>query len=107
MMKTAFLSIILITMLLLTSCQHSTEQREWDVSQGYVPDSTTAVQIAQILFVRVYGEKVLEKKPFVATLKNGNIWVVEGSIDKGVDGGVPHLEIQKSDGKIVYLIHGK
>jgi len=106
-MKTIFLSIISITMLLLTSCQHSTEQKEWDVSQGYVPDSTTAVQIAQILFVRVYGEKVLKKKPFVATLKNGNIWVVEGSIDKGVDGGVPHLEIQKSDGKIVYLIHGK
>ncbi|PTT00884.1 hypothetical protein DBR11_08760 [Pedobacter sp. HMWF019] len=106
MKKTALLSIMSITMLLLTSCQHSTEQKEWDVSQGYVPDSTTAVQIAQILFVRVYGEKVLEKKPFVATLKNGNVWVVEGTL-KEQKGGVPHLEMQKSDGKIIYLIHGK
>ncbi|HWW40254.1 NTF2 fold immunity protein [Pedobacter sp.] len=65
------------------------------------------IQIAQMLFVRVYGEKVLKKKPFVATLKNGNVWVVEGSIDKGVDGGVPHLEMQKSDGKIVDLFHYK
>jgi len=105
-MKTIFLSIISITMLLLTSCQHSTEQREWDVSQGYVPDSTTAVQIAQILFVRVYGEKVLEKKPFVATLKNGNIWFVQGTL-KEQKGGVPHLEIQKSDGKVVDLFHYK
>lgn len=69
-------------------------------------DGTTAVQIAQIIFVRVYGEKVLKKRPFSAVLKKG-IWIVDGSLDKGVDGGVPHIEIQKSDGKIIYLIHGK
>ena len=92
--------IILITVPLLVKCRPS-------ISQGYVPDRTTAIQIAQVLFVRVYGEKVLKKKPFIATLKNGEIWVVEGSVDEGVDGGVPHIEIQKSDGKIVKLYHYK
>lgn len=98
---------ILVIAPLLVKCRPSISQAEWDISQGYVPDSATAVQIAQILFVRIYGEKVLKKKPFIATLKNGKIWVVEGSVDKGVDGGVPHIEIQKLDGKIVDLYHYK
>ena len=92
---------------LLVGCKPDVSQQKWDPGQGYVPDNATAVQIAQIIFVRVYGEKVLEKKPFAATLKNGTIWIVEGSLDKGIDGGVPHIEIQKSDGKIINLVHGK
>lgn len=98
--------IMLITALTLIKCRPSVTQEKWDINQGYVPDSTTAVQIAEILFVRIYGEKVLEKKPFVATFKDG-IWIVDGTLEKGMDGGVPHVEIQKADGKIIDLFHGK
>ncbi len=98
--------IILLTAPIFLKCGSNVEQVKWDPGQGYVPDSATAVKIAQIIFVRVYGEKVLGKKPFVATLRNG-IWTVDVTLEKGMDGGVPHIEIQKSDGKIVYLIHGK
>lgn len=99
--------LIIIIVPVMVKCRPGVSQVEWDVSQGYVPDSATAVQIAQILFVRVYGENALEKKPFVATLKDGAIWVVEGSLDEDVDGGVPHIEIQKSDGMVVNLYHYK
>jgi len=53
-------------------CRPSISQAEWD-NQVYIPDSTTAVKIARILLIRVYGEKVLKKKPFIGTLKNGEI----------------------------------
>jgi len=99
--------VILIIVPFLVRCRAGASQESWDISEGYVPDSTTAIQIAQILFVRVYGEQVLKKKPFIATLKNGETWIVEGSLDEGMDGGVPHVEIQKSDGKIINLYHGK
>lgn len=92
---------------LLAKCHSHVNKVEWDINQGYVPDSATAVQMAQIIFVRIYGEEVLKKKPFIATLKGGSIWVVNGSIEEGMDGGVPHIEIQKSDGKILKVIHGK
>lgn len=101
-----FWFIALAIILLFVKCQADVNRKQWDINQGYVPDSITAVQIAQIIFVRVYGEKVLKKRPFIAILKKG-IWIVDGSLDKGVDGGVPHIEIQKSDGKIIYLTHGK
>lgn len=98
--------VILLIAPILLKCNSNAAQTKWSIEQGYVPDSTTAVKIAEIIFIRVYGEKVLHKKPFVANLKNG-VWVVNGTLEKGIDGGVPHIEIQKSDGKIVYLIHGK
>lgn len=87
-------------------CSSDEAQNKWDNADGYVPDRKTAVQIAQVIFVRVYGEKVLKKRPFIAVLKNG-VWIVDGSLENGMDGGVPHIEIQKSDGKIIYLVHGK
>lgn len=99
--------IMLLMVPLLVKCRPGIHQAEWDISQGYVPDSTTAVQISEILFVRIYGKKVLNKKPFIATLKNGKIWIVEGSVDEGMDGGVPHIEIQKSDGKVISFYHYK
>lgn len=102
-----WLIVLIVVPVFLAKCRPNVSQAEWDVSQGYVPDSITALKIAQILFVRVYGEKILKKKPFNATLKDGKLWVVEGSIDEGVDGGVPHVEIQKSDGKILNLYHYK
>ena len=98
--------IALTAVFFLMKCHSEEKPGHWDINQGYVPDSATAVQIAQIIFVRVFGEKVLEKKPFRAVLKRG-IWVVDGSLDNGMDGGVPHIAIQKSDGKILDLYHSK
>lgn len=106
MRRIKILSFVLL--IILASCKsNNVSQEEWSIKQGYVPDSTTAVQIAQIIFVRVYGDKVLEKKPFKTVLKNQGIWIVEGSLKAGEDGGVPHIEIQKADGKIVDLYHSK
>ncbi len=101
------LILIILSIVLLTNCSPKADHNNWEPGQGYVPDSATAVQLAQIFFIRVYGEKVLKKKPFIATLKNGKIWVVDGTLENGMDGGVPHIEIQKSDGKVLELYHGK
>ena len=43
---------------------------------GYVPDSKTAVKIAEAVLIPVYGENQIEsERPFEATLKD-NIWTV-------------------------------
>lgn len=95
-------------LVLIYSCKQEVENQEtWRVSDGYVPDSATAVKISEVIFVRIYGDKVLESKPFSAKLKEGNIWIVEGTLAKNIDGGVPYAEIQKNDGKILKISHGK
>jgi hypothetical protein len=75
-------------------------------AEGYVPDAETAVKIAEAVWLPIYGERVLEKRPFKARL-NGEIWTVEGSLPKGRLGGVPLAEIRKSDGAILRVSHGK
>jgi len=83
---------------------------------GYVPDSTTAVKIAEAVLAPVYGEKHIEsERPFTATLKNG-VWTVTGTLHcpdgKGgttmvCDGGVAEVRISKDDARISFMSHGK
>ena len=83
---------------------------------GYVPDSDTAVQIAEAVLAPVYGKNQIEsERPFGAWLKEG-VWTVSGTLHcagaKGspnahCDGGVAVVEISKDDGRILSMMHGK
>ncbi len=73
---------------------------------NYVPSEEVAIKIAEAIWLPIYGEKVLRYKPYKATLKDGKLWVVRGTIGKGL-GGVPYIEIQKSDCKVLKVTHGK
>jgi NTF2 fold immunity protein len=82
----------------------------------YVPDSSTAVAIAEKVLIREYGvKKIASERPFTATLK-GNVWTVAGSLhcsdgEGGTTticaGGVAVIRIKKSDGRILSMIHTK
>jgi hypothetical protein len=83
---------------------------------GFVPDSKTAVKIAEAVLTPVYGEKQIKsEEPFVAELKN-DVWTVHGTLhcpdSKGgtttsCAGGVAVVEISKSDGRILSMVHYK
>ncbi len=83
---------------------------------GYVPDAATAIGIAEAVLVPVYGKEQIEsERPFAATLKD-EVWIVGGTLHcsdgKGGDttlcaGGVATVKISKSDGRILYMMHGK
>ena len=81
---------------------------------GYVPDSRTAVKIAEAVLIPVYGEKQVEsERPLTATLKNG-VWTITGTLHcpdgtggttTSCDGGVAEVRISKNDARIVYMLH--
>lgn len=74
---------------------------------GFVPDSETAIRVAEAVWIPIYGEAVMNKKPFKAELINDSLWIVVGTLHSGELGGVPYAEIQKADGRIVGVSHGK
>lgn len=74
---------------------------------GFVPDAATAIRIAEAVWLPIYGETVLTEKPFEARLIGKGVWVVQGSLPKGMKGGVPYIEISKRDGRILEVTHGK
>jgi hypothetical protein len=114
-MSIRFKSIIIIFLSLCllpgaSQQNYNDSHKYYDRKNGLVPDKVTAEKIAEIILVNIYGESVRKQKPFIVTLKNNNIWVIQGrwnSKDMNLKGGVAYIEIQKSDCKILKVIHGK
>jgi|SRR5579864_5166410 len=83
---------------------------------GYVPDSKTAVKIAEAVLVSVYGRKQIEsEEPLAAHLK-GEVWTVggtlrcpdgRGGITTQCLGGVAVVQISKTDARILSMTHYK
>lgn len=102
--------IILISIFLISTFTHSVALAEsphnYVPPKGIVPDSATAIKIAEAIWLPIYGEQVLSKKPYKAELQ-GNVWIVTGTLSGNTVGGVPIVEISKTDGKVIRLSHGK
>ena len=72
-----------------------------------VPDEDAAVRAAERVLVPIYGQKQIEsEKPFKVSL-NGNTWIVCGHLQPGWVGGVAQVKIDKRNGRILSVTHGK
>lgn len=78
--------------------------------KGVLTTEESAIKVAETILVNVYGEKVLEERPFKAKLE-GDVWIISGTFHcpKGsvCKGGVAHIEINKKDGKVKSVIRDK
>ena len=74
---------------------------------GFVPDKTAALKIAEAMWIPIYGDKVLKQKPYRCSLVGDSVWVVEGTLKAGFVGGTAYIEISKKDCKILKVTHGK
>lgn len=102
----AFTLSLLIAPAIALSAEDA-QKHNYKPTRGYVPDEETAIRIAVAVWTPVYGkEKIMNEKPFTATLQNG-IWHVRGSLPKGWKGGVAEADIAKDDGRIIQIYHGK
>jgi hypothetical protein len=101
-MKIAIVALSLLIGIVTGATKHKVIRKE-----GYVPNAETAIKIAVAVWIPIYGQEQIDgEKPYKARLEN-EVWVVEGSLPKGWIGGVALAEIQKGDGKIVRISHGK
>ena len=107
--KMAFLIWITLFAILfgVTFSEGIQKPKNYIPQNGYVPDENTAIKIAEAVWLPIYGERIYDRKPFVASLVDNSIWVVQGTLKPGKLGGVPYAEIQKIDGKILRISHTK
>jgi hypothetical protein len=107
--KRMIITIVLLATVSSIGALQAAEETKHNVkpAKGYVPDEATAIAIAVAVWVPIYGkENIEQKKPYIATLKDG-IWYVAGSLPAGWKGGVPEAEIRKDNGQILRVTHGK
>jgi NTF2 fold immunity protein len=93
-----------------------TQAESYAPKDGFVPDPKTAVKIAEAVLMPVYGEKqIASERPFKAVLENG-VWTVDGTMHcpdgkGGVTnmcfGGTAEVNLSKTDGRILKMIHYK
>jgi hypothetical protein len=91
-----------------------------DDSKNYIPDNTTAIKVAEAVWLPLYGDMIYQSQPFIAKLKGDTIWVVEGTYPKSTmetvdgdtmiymrSGGVPYIELKRSNCEILNVSHSK
>lgn len=73
---------------------------------GFVPNETTAIRIAEAVAIGQYGEQTISKeRPFRAKL-HGGIWTVMGTLHpQGIFGGTAVVKLSKADGRVLFVIH--
>jgi hypothetical protein len=87
--------------------------------KGYVPDSTTALRVAEAVLVPVYGQtKIESQRPFTAILED-DVWTVSGTLYCAQSRiprelvrlsncrGLLEVRISKSDGHILSMLPRK
>jgi len=108
------LSLILCCALVIVAGAFSQEATK----RNYVPNSETAVAIAEAVLIPVYGKKDIEsERPYKATLK-ADVWTVAGTLHcadgkfqsethPSCVGGTAVVEISKLDAHIISMTHHK
>ena len=71
-----------------------------------VPDSSTAINLARVLLVPIYGERFVRRKTFSAKETDG-VWTIIGRpiVKEGrkMTGGVIEVRINAADVRVSYL----
>ncbi|MFS4458811.1 NTF2 fold immunity protein [Bdellovibrio sp. HCB2-146] len=77
---------------------------------GVLPNEEAAIRTAESILVNVYGDKILNQRPFKARLEN-DVWKITGTFHcpsgANCKGGVATIELNKRDGKVKNLVHNK
>lgn len=103
-MKNKLIFQILLVLIVILGSSSKIERK---LETNYVPNEETAIKIAEAILIPIYGKDILQKRPFTAKLVNNKFWRVEGTLNLDELGGVPVIEIQKTDCKIIKVTHTK
>ncbi|MBQ8475344.1 MAG: hypothetical protein IJ499_06780 [Clostridia bacterium] len=92
----------------LSDYESYVEQYSSNRMLGAVDTKEVAIEKAEELWRKVYGDYSAERKPYAVYYDAENeVWLVEGTLPSGTLGGVPHLIVSKVDGKILALWHDR
>jgi hypothetical protein len=130
--KLKLISALLLSEFIMISCSRSTrftqdeivyyssKIQEYDntikstnvsnTNQCIIKTEKCAINIAESILLDNYGNSILKQRPFKIVLIN-NYWIIEGSFHSipfiPRFGGVAEIIIDKRDGRVITMIHGK
>jgi hypothetical protein len=80
----------------------------YDKKDGVVPNPQIAADLAEIILFPIYGKReIVKQRPYCVELLNNRIWVISGSLSPKSEGGCFTIFVEKQNGKILLISHGK
>jgi hypothetical protein len=77
------------------------------IGSSILTDEPTAIALAEVLAVAMYGNSVLKQRPFHIGNRDG-VWLLESSFPLSLDaGGTAQLGLSKADGSVIWMEHSK
>lgn len=73
--------------------------------EGLVPDKETAIKIAEVVLVRLYGEGIKSQRPYVVK-EDDYIWWITGTLPKDSFGIEFKIGISRHTAAVLYLTVG-
>lgn len=101
----SILSIFLLFTSYVDANQNIDKTKTIDTMINLKLKKDTIVKIAEIILVDIYGEKVLNEKPWIIT-EMPNAYKIMGTL-RSAKGGVAEIIINKKNGCVEKCIHGK
>jgi len=96
----------LVAALILSAvCAAGAEETKWP-KEGFVPNAETAMKIAEAIWIPIYGDRVVNQKPYQVKL-DGKNWIVQGTLQPNMVGGTAVAVIAKQDGRVLQVFHSK
>jgi NTF2 fold immunity protein len=77
---------------------------------AFVPDSNTAVAIGRAVLLPIYGQKAIQSEEPFSAKRQGDIWIVSGTLHCGRPacvGGTAEVKLSAKDGRILHVTHGR
>lgn len=65
------------------------------------------LKIGQEIAFREYGDVIKNELPLVAKLVGDSVWIIEGTLQMGADGGTVYIEIRNGDNRVLKITHYK
>ena len=85
--------------------QNTEWRQSFQPKAGVVPDEQTAIRIAEAILLPIYGEKIINsERPLRASLRGG-VWMVQGTLPKGFNGGTAVMRLSRDDGRVLFITH--
>ena len=74
---------------------------------GLIPNKKVAENFATLILESLYGDKLKHEEPFSAKLENDSTWVVTGTRKEPTIGGVVIMKFNRSDCRVISIVHEK
>lgn len=75
---------------------------------GNIIDVKDAIKKAEKIWIKLYGESIKKEKPYQVFYDEDNgIWLIQGTLQSNMKGGVANILIQNKTGKVLAVWHEK